>query len=138
MDSELPEIIKKIESEPTNLTSRFVVNACIVISFFAILISFASYYLIRNYNLNESASITQQNLIDAVYIRLHSGSLKGSKVLLDRLGRRFTAASGAKSVVLFDRNHEMIWSTIDTDLIDQKPIKETFINSVYPTSYDIY
>jgi len=137
MDSELSEIIENVDSEPTKLTSRFVINACIVISFFAILISFASYYLIRNYNLNESASITQKNLMDAVYINLHPDSLKGSRVLLDRLGRQFTAASGAKSVVLFDNSEEMVWSTIDSGLVDQKPIKESFINRVLSSGDDM-
>ena len=131
MGPDLSNVIQNIEGESSNLTSRFVVNACIVISFFAILISFTSYYLVRNYNLNESAYITQQNLMDTVYVRLHEDSLAGSEVLLSRLGRRFTAATGAKSVVLFDNDKNMVWSTIDSGLADQKPIEKSLIDSLF-------
>lgn len=137
MSSDLSELIRHVDSEPNNLTSRFVVNAFIVIGFFAILISFGSYYLIRSYNLNESASLTQKNLIDAVYISLHSGSLNGSKVSLSRIGRQFTAATGAKSVVLFDNNQKMVWSTIDSGLIDQTPLKKSLISSFLSTNDEL-
>ena len=137
MGSGLSKVIKNVENESSSLTSRFVMNACIVISFFAVLISFTSYYLIRNYNLSESAYITQQNLMDTVYVRLHEGSLTGSEVLLSRLGRRFTAATGAKSVVLFDNDKNMVWSTIDSGLADQKPIEKSLIDSLFSARDDL-
>jgi|GEM_PF-4691976 len=116
------EIIKSVTYERQNVTPRFVFTACIVICFFAILISFVSYYFIRSYNLNEASVMTQDKLIGAVYKDLDFSSLNGSREKLVNLSAKIKVVSGAKTVILFDKDHNLVWSTLATKYNKNEPV----------------
>lgn len=124
MDSKL---LESNEHKSNDVASRFVITAWAVISFFAILISFTSYYVIRSYNLHAAAEITQEGLNDGVYVNLDANSLNQSPERLSRLSIQFRVTSGAKSVALYDKQGKLIHAPEASSVINQSKVSNSFL-----------
>ena len=132
MDSDLYE---HAEKGPKNLTIKFVVTSCLLISFLAAVVFFAGYYLVRSYNLQLSALITQKCLQNSIYTHLDDDALNQTESGLIELGTAFKKNAGAKAVVLFNKEGVIVWSSGQSSLLNLSPMEPSILSAL---PFDFY
>ena len=123
---------KDVEKKKNNVTPKFIFAGFTVIILLAILVSLISYCIVRNYNLHQAALITQDKLLNSLYVNLDSNAFEKTKEELTRIAVDIENISGAKGVVLYDEQVKRIWTSTDSYLVDQKPIRNTLLSRFFP------